>query len=76
MTDSERLDYLDWLMNRTEFQNIRRPEVPVSSDMHFTNGRCSLYIRTMTGICAGSGSGSTVREAIDRCADIIRKGKS
>jgi hypothetical protein len=67
MTDSERLDYLDWLMTRREFQNSRRPEEPVSSDMHFASHLCAIYARTLTGRIAGSGSGKTVREAIDKC---------
>jgi hypothetical protein len=67
MTDSKRLDYLDWLMTRKEFQNSRRPEEPVSSDMHFANHLCAVYARTLTGMIAGSGSGKNVREAIDKC---------
>lgn len=67
MTDSERLDYLDWLMTRKEFQNSRRPEEPVPSDMHFASHLCAIYARTLTGRIAGSGSGKTVREAIDKC---------
>lgn len=32
--DTKRLDFLDWLMTRTEFQNRERPNVPVKSDPH------------------------------------------
>ena len=67
MTDSERLDYLDWMMTRKEFQNSSRPEEPVGSDMHFSSGMCAIYARTLTGMAVWSGSGKTVREAIDKC---------
>lgn len=71
MTDSERLDYLDWLLARKEFQNSRRQEEPVSSDMHFMYGECVLYVRTLTGRVAASGSGGTVRDAIDECMAML-----
>lgn len=63
--DAARLDYLDTLMARTEYQNSRRPAEPVKSDMHFDAGRCSLYVRNLFADCVVSVSGQSVREAID-----------
>lgn len=71
LTDSERLDFLDWLMTRTEFQNRERPNVPVKSDMHLADWGCSLYARNLTGRVVGTGNGKTVREAIDECAAML-----
>ncbi|HMZ56322.1 MAG TPA: hypothetical protein PLT48_15820, partial [Nitrospira sp.] len=63
--DTKRLDFLDWLMTRTEFQNRERPNVPVKSDMHLTDWGCALYARNLVGRIVGTGNGKTVREAID-----------
>jgi len=63
--DAARLDYLESLLKRTEHQNSRRPNEPVNSDMHFTDRRCSLYLRNMFGHCVTTGSGESVRAAID-----------
>jgi len=39
--------------------------VPIGSDMHFTRDSASLYMRDLLGNVNFSGSGKTVREAID-----------
>jgi len=65
MTDKERMDFLESLCCRTEFQNGRVGMVPIGSDMHFTRDSASLYMRDLLGNVNFSGSGKTVREAID-----------
>ena len=62
--DTERMDWLDGLADRTEYQNKRVGHRPVSSDMHFDYGRARLYVRNQEGRVVVSGEG-TVREAID-----------
>jgi hypothetical protein len=71
MTDKERLDFLEWLLTRTEFQNQRVPARTVSSDMHFGPGHCNLFVRNMFGnpVLGGHGTARSVREAIDTVAD-------
>ena len=65
MTDKERVDFLESLCCRTEFQNSRVGMVPIGSDMHFTREAVSLYLRDLLGNAVFGGSGRTVREAID-----------
>jgi hypothetical protein len=65
ITDADRLDFLDTLINRTEFQNTRRPKEYVASDMHLGQGWCSLYVRNLFGNIVKSSSQSSVRETID-----------
>jgi hypothetical protein len=65
MTDSERLNLLETLIERTEYQNERRPKEYVKADMHFGGGFCSIYVRGLTGNLVQFGSGESVREAID-----------
>lgn len=71
MTDKERLDFLEWLLTRTEFQNARRPDAHVSSDMHFGPGFCNLFVRNLFGdvILGGHGPAPSVRGAIDMVAE-------
>lgn len=70
LSDSERLDFLQWLTTRTEFQNIRRPTESVYSDMHIGGGRCSLYVRNIFGnpIQCGMRTGHDVRQLVDEVA--------
>jgi hypothetical protein len=65
--DAARLDWLETLLHRTEYQNSRRPAESVSSDMHFAHGKCNLYVRNLFGnaITGAGGSGDSVRAAID-----------
>lgn len=63
--DAERLDWLDSLTKRTEFQNARAPARAVFSDMHFANSRVCLFIRDMFGNPVQQGEGATTRAAID-----------
>jgi hypothetical protein len=67
VTDSERLDWMDALSTRTEYQNKRVPRRHVSSDFHFDYNEANLYIRNQEGRCIACGRG-TVREAIDMAA--------
>lgn len=71
MTDKERVDFLEWLLTRTEFQNTRAPARTVSSDMHFGPSYCNLFVRDLFGnpVLGGCGSARSVREAIDMVAD-------
>ena len=69
MTDTERLNFLDSLMKRTEYQNMRRPSVGVDSDMHInSHGNVALYARDLCGRVVAAGSAENVRDAIDQCA--------
>jgi hypothetical protein len=72
--DKERLDFLQWLMTRTEYQNKKVGARAVDSDMHIGGGWCGLYVRNMFGHPAAGGSASArdVREAIDAVAAVLR----
>lgn len=74
LTDSERLDFLQYLTTRTEFQNQRRPAEAVHSDLHIGGGRCSLYVRNLFGhpIKSGMGTDHDVRSLIDAVANELR----
>ena len=65
--DAARLDWLETLLHRTEYQNQRRPAESVSSDMHFAHGNCNLYVRNLFGnaTTGAGGGGDSVRAAID-----------
>jgi hypothetical protein len=65
--DAARLDFLDSLTRRTQYQNQRRPNESVSSDMHFAVGLdpVSLYLRDLCGNVVKAGRGENVRAAID-----------
>ena len=67
LTDTQRIEHLERLMQRKQFQNNRRPQESVGSDLHMREGRCSLYVRDLFGnaIEAECGYGESVREAID-----------
>ena len=73
MSDKERLDFLQWLMTRTEYQNQRVTRA-VDSDLHIGGGWCSLYVRNMFGnpVSGGMSSARDVREAIDAVAGVLR----
>lgn len=74
LTDKERLDFLQWLITRTEFQNQRAGSIAVGSDMHIGGGWCGLYVRNLFGnpIKGGISSARDVREAIDAVAHKLR----
>jgi hypothetical protein len=63
--DAERLNYLESLMHRRQFQNEKRPTERVGSDLHMGDGSAALYIRDLFGNVANRGHGDTVRDAID-----------
>jgi len=64
--DSARLDYLDTFPARREYQNERRPQVPVPSDLHCDEEGWRIYVRNLFGRVVQRGEGRTIREAIDR----------
>ena len=66
ITDTERLDFLESLLARSEFQNSRRPKVSVGSDLWMNDGQASLYLRNMFGRTVQTGDGDSVRAAIDQ----------
>jgi hypothetical protein len=72
--DSERLDFLQWLMTRTEFQSPRAGARAVDSDMHIGGGWCSLYVRNMFGnpVKGGMSGARDVRETIDAVMNAVR----
>ena len=72
LTDGERLDFLQWLTTRTEYQNQKRPTESVGSDMHIGDGRCSLYVRDLLGDVVGSGYSGSVRTTIDAVVSVLR----
>lgn len=63
--DAARLDWLDSLSTRTQYQNARVVARPVDSDMHFANGRVSIYIRDLFGNAVQFGQADNIRAAID-----------
>lgn len=76
MTDKERIDFLESLLTRAEYQNARRPNEPLGADMHFNGGRgASLYLRDLCAVVTAEGSGATVRECIDRTIEQVLAGK-
>lgn len=68
LTDTQRLDFLQKLAGRTEFQNSRRPKESVSSDIHVSNGGFSVYIRNLFGNVVIGGSSNDIRAVIDELA--------
>lgn len=76
MTDTERIDFLQSLMTRTEYQNARRPSEPLGADMHFNaHSSVSLYLRDLCGQVSAYGNGTSVRECIDMAAAQVASGK-
>lgn len=63
--DSARIDFLQRLTTRADYQNQRRPTVSVGSDMHLGGGICGLFMRDLLGNIVGAGYAESVRDAID-----------
>jgi len=72
LTDTERIDFLESLMTRTEYQNKARPTESVGSDIHMHSRRCSLYVRNLFGNVVASGESDSVRDTIDAVASALR----
>ena len=70
MNDTERLDFLESLLNRPIFINKKNPAYFQSTDIHI-NGpdRCAIYARNLVVDIAFSGFGKSIREAIDDAAN-------
>jgi hypothetical protein len=75
MSDAERLDFLDALMSRREYQNSVRPSEPVGADLHITHNRISLYLRDLCGRVTAEGQGSDIRACLDAAMAQVRDGK-
>ena len=66
VTDTERMDFLETLRNRTTFVNKKNPAYYQSTDIHIHGpDRCSLYARSLGSDIVFQGHGESVREAID-----------
>ena len=65
LTDKDRLDVLQSLVNRTEYQNKKHPTRTVSSDMQLGDGTCRIHVRNLFGNPVASSDSTDVREAID-----------
>lgn len=65
MTDTERIEFLESLLQRRAFQNKQRPSEFLKSDIHFNETSCSIYLRDIVGTAVWSGYGTTFRQAVD-----------
>jgi hypothetical protein len=74
LTDSDRIDFLQWLTTRTDYQNQKRPTESVGSDLHLGSGRSSLYVRDLFGniVPGGASYSEDVRDTIDAVASVLR----
>jgi hypothetical protein len=66
-TDTERMDFLETLRNRTIFVNKKNPAYYKRTDIHISGpAHCAIYARTEIGSSVEfEGHGESVREAID-----------
>lgn len=65
-TDTERMDFLETLRNRTTFVNKKNPAYYKRTDIHISGpAHCAIYARTEIGCIEFEGHGESVREAID-----------
>lgn len=65
-TDTERMDFMESLLNRAIFQNKRNPTYYKSTDIHINGpNRCNIFVRNETGGVEYEGHGGSVRESID-----------
>jgi len=65
-TDSERIDFLETLRNRTVFVNKKNPAYYQPADIHIHGpDRCSLYARSLGSDIVFQGHGESIRAAID-----------
>ena len=65
-TDTERLDFLETLRNRTVFVNKKNPAYYQPTDIHIHGpDRCSLYARSLGSDIVFQGHGESVRDALD-----------
>ena len=60
MTDQERLDFLDSIIDRKDSMSIR-----VGTDAHITHNIVSIYMRDRFGRVEFQGHGTTWRKTID-----------
>ena len=66
MTDTDRIAFLDSLLQRTEYVNKKMPKNYVKTTIHITGpDNCSIFARDIVGIIEFKGHGSSMREAID-----------
>lgn len=63
--DANRLDFMDLLLRRTQFQTSSRPSEKVGSDIHMGGGSCSIYIRDLFGNAVISRQAKNTRELLD-----------
>lgn len=73
--DRARMDFLESLMSRREYQNARRPSEGVGADMHFNDTWVSLYLRDLCGVVTAEGQGTSVRACIDAAMAAVAEGK-
>ena len=65
-TDTERMDFLETLRNRTVFVNKKNPVYYKRTDIHITGPvGCSIYARSLGAGAEFDGHGVSVRDAID-----------
>lgn len=74
-TDTERMDFLETLRNRTIFVNKKNPAYYKRTDIHISGpDHCAIFARTEIGSGVEfAGHGNTVRDAIDEAMNAAAK---